>query len=384
MLRRSTIASRFPLATLLCGLALLVGAPGAGAVGQVPDVDAASYILVNPATGETLAASSSERPLAMASTTKIMTAVVALEQADLDDRMTVPPEAVVGGSTAYLQPGESLTVRDLLTGLMVASGNDAAVTLAIGISGSQDAFVALMNEKARELGLTQTSFANPHGLDEPGHHTSVRDLVTLAQVAMRDQVFREIVSHHTATIPGPGGVGTRTLVSQNTLLERYAEADGVKTGMTDDAGYSIVAHARRPALGVQLYAAIIGSPSAEARAEDAEELLRWGFAQYARPTLLAPGDVVGRVAVQYRSGVSVPYRVERGVRPAIRLGEPVTEEIVAPAEVAGPVREGDVVGTITVRQNDDVLVRRDLVAAGSADSAGVLDRVGSGLRALIP
>lgn len=385
MLRRAVTANLAAMA-LLCALAGLIAAPPAPAVvGQPPDIGAGSYILVNPATGETLAARSSEQPLSMASTTKIMTALIALERADLDDRFTVPERAaLIGGSSAYLQAGESISVRDLITGLLVASGNDAAVTLAEGVAGSEEAFVALMNEKAAELGLTQTRFANPHGLDEDGHHASVRDLVTLAQVAMRNPVFRETVRHYTAEIPGPGGVGVRTLTSQNLLLERYAEADGVKTGMTDEAGYAVVAHARRKSLGVELYAAIIGSSSSEARAAEAEALLRWGFEQYARPTILRRGEVVGRVAVQYRPGVSVPYRVDRAVRPAIRLGEPVVEEIAAPAEVAGPVREGDVLGTITIRQNDDVLVRRDLVAAGSADSAGLFDRVNAGLRALIP
>lgn len=385
MPRRAAIPSIPFVATALCALALLAGAAApARAATPVPQVDAMAYILVNPATGETLASSASERPLAMASTTKIMTALVTLEHADLEDLYTVPPEAAVGGSSARLETGESLPVRELLTGLMVASGNDAAVTLAVGVAGSESAFVELMNEKARELGLEQTSFANPHGLDAPGHHSSARDLVDLARVAMRDPLFREIVSQHVATIPGPGGVGTRTLESQNTLLERYGEADGVKTGMTDDAGFAMVAHARRPALGVQLFAAIIGAPSADSRAQDAEELLRWGFSQYVRPTLYAPGAVVGRVAVQYRPGVGVPYRVDRGVRPPVRLGSAVTQEIVAPAEVAGPVREGDVLGTITIRQNDDVLVRRDLVAAESAGEAGIFDRMNAGLRALIP
>ncbi|MEQ9094046.1 MAG: D-alanyl-D-alanine carboxypeptidase family protein, partial [Miltoncostaeaceae bacterium] len=292
-------------------------------------------------------------------------------------------EALIGGSTAFLEAGETLSVRHLMTGLLVASGNDASITLAVGLAGSQEAFVELMNERARTLGLRDTAFENPHGLDGPGHRTTVRDLAILSRAAMGIPLFRELVAVRRDTIPGPGGSGIRTLESNNLLLDAYPEADGIKTGMTNLAGYTLVAHARRPALGVDLYVAMIGASSSEGRARDAEALLRWGFGQYARPMLLPPGSVVGEVPVQYRPDEGVMYRVERGVRPPIRLGVPVTEEIAAPLEVAGPVREGDVLGTVTFRQGERVLARRDLIAAESVDSAGLLDRVRSGIGALL-
>jgi D-alanyl-D-alanine carboxypeptidase (penicillin-binding protein 5/6) len=369
---------------LICAIALLGGAPGAGASTEFPPPEAASFILVNPDTGEMLAATDPDQPLAMASITKIMTALVVLENADLDDRYTVPPEAIVGGSSAGLQAGEELSVRDLLTALLVSSGNDASVTLAEGVSGSQEAFVELMNAKARDLGLEQTSFRNPHGFDAPGHRSTAREIVELSRVAMRNELFREIVASRRAVIPGPGGAGQRTLESNNLLLDAYPEADGIKTGMTNQAGYTLVAHARRPALGVQLYVALIGASSSEGRARDAEALLRWGFSQYARPMIIPPGTVVGRVPVQYRPGAEVPYRVERGIRPPVRLGEPLTEEIVAPREIDAPVEAGDVLGTITIRQAGRVVARRDLVATESAAAPGIIDRVNAGLRALIP
>lgn len=369
---------------LVCGLLLLAGAPAGAALGPAPVPDAATYIVVNPGTGEVLADSDPDRPLAMASTTKIMTALVVLEDADLDDVYTVPPEAAIGGSTAGLQVGESLSVRHLLAGLLVGSGNDASITLAVGLSGSVDAFVETMNARARDLGLSSTSFANPHGLDDPGQHSTARELVIVSRAAMRHELFRQLVAARRATIPGPGGSGTRELTSNNLLLDRYAEADGIKTGMTDMAGYTLVAHARRPALGVRLYVSMIGASSTEGRAADAEALLRWGFSQYARPMLVEPGAVVGRAPVQYRPGVSVSYRVDRGIRPPIRLGVAVTEEIVAPAELEAPVVEGDMLGTLTIRQGGRVLARRDLIAAESVAAPDVLDRVGAGLRALLP
>ncbi len=266
----------------LAVLAALCLLPASLARAAPPSVNAAAYALVNAATGETLAAKAPQRELPMASTTKIMTALVVLENAELTDRMTVTPEAdAIEGSTGLLEAGETLTVRQLLTALLVPSGNDAAVTLAEGVAGSQAGFVALMNQTAQRLGLTETHYANPHGLDAPGHHSSVSDMTALAEVAMRDPVFRAIVSNRRAQIPGPGGVGVRRYESENELLDIDPEADGIKTGMTDGAGYALVAHARRPALGVELYVALIGAPSSDARALDAKRLLDYGFSQYA-------------------------------------------------------------------------------------------------------
>jgi D-alanyl-D-alanine carboxypeptidase (penicillin-binding protein 5/6) len=349
-----------------------------------PTVDADAYIVVEPATDEVLEQRAPDRGLPMASTTKIMTALIVLESADLDDVMTVPPEAAIGGSTGRLETGERLTVRDLLTALLVASGNDAAITLAQGVAGSQEAFVARMNRRARELGLTRTRFANPHGLDAPGHRSSVRDLVALAREAMKNPVFRETVSLHRATIPGPGGVGTREFVSENLLLDLDPDVDGVKTGMTDGAGYALVTHARRRPESPELYAALIGASSESSRAEGGLDLLEHARARYAPATLIAEGAVFGRVPVDDRPGTSVAYRAAAPLVAPLRLGEPVTETIAAPPEVSGPVEEGQVIGSVTVRQGERVLGRRDLVAAESAGEPGVWDRVRAGLEALVP
>jgi serine-type D-Ala-D-Ala carboxypeptidase (penicillin-binding protein 5/6) len=366
---------------VLAVLALLLLAPAGGAV---PAVDAVSYLLVNPASGEVLAERSPDRPLPMASTTKMMTAIVVRERTDPDDLITVPPSAIVGEASGELVAGERLRVRDLLTALLVASGNDAAITLADGVAGSQAAFVELMNERARELGLTQTRFANPHGLDAPGHRSSVRDLVALARAAMRDPVLREIFSARRAAIPGPGGAERREYESRNELLDIHPDADGVKTGMTAGAGYALVGHAARPALGVQLYAALIGAPSSAARARDAARLLDWGFAQYARATLLPDGAVIGRAPVQRRPGRSVPYRARAGLAGPIRLGQPVTARVVAPTGLRAPVEEGQVVGRIALVQGGRVIGRRDLVAAEGAGEPSLWDRVRAGMRALVP
>lgn len=346
---------------------------------------AAAYVLVDPATGETLAERAPDRELPMASTTKIMTALVVLERADLADRFPVPASATrLEGSSGSLRVGEVLSVRHLLTALLVPSGNDAAVTLAEGVGGSEAGFVALMNAEAERIGLPQTRYRNPHGLDAPGHHSSVADMVKVARVAMENPVFRSIVAARRARIPGPGGRGSRAYESENELLDIDADADGIKTGMTDGAGYALVAHARRQALGVELYAAIIGAPSSRARALDAKRLLDWGFSQYARATLVPAGAVLGRVPVAGRPGVEIPYRASAPMNAPIRLGQAISQILVAPADVRAPIRAGQVLGTVTVSQGDHVLARRDLVAARGADPPGLWDHVRAGIGNLLP
>ncbi|MGE0025562.1 MAG: D-alanyl-D-alanine carboxypeptidase family protein [Thermoleophilia bacterium] len=370
------------LAVLAVMAILLAAVPGLAAA---PRVASPAYIVLNPATGEVLAQRAADRELPMASTTKIMTALIVLERADLDDTFTVPAEAVaVGGSTAQLEEGEQLSVRDLLTGLLVASGNDAAVTLADGVAGSQAAFVQMMNARAKELGLRHTHFANPHGLDAPGHYSSVRDLVSLAEVAMKNPVFREDVSSRRATIPGPNGVGERQLESENELLDIDPEADGVKTGMTDGAGFALVAHASRSDTGMDLYLASLRSPSSDVRARDARVLLDDAFSHYAKARLLEAGTVVARAQVDGVPGATIPIVPAAPLDAPLRLGEPVTATLVAPQEVEPPVARGDVVGRITYRQNDRAIGQMDLVAGEAAGGPGILDRLRAGWEELVP
>lgn len=369
-----------PLRLLLALLCVLAAAGPGPAVAVAPVPDATAWLLLEPATGEVLAAREPDARVPMASITKVMTALVALERTSPEDLATVPAEAAIGGSTARLVVGEEVRVEHLLEGLLVASGNDAAVTLARHVSGSEQAFVALMNARARRLGLDGTAFVNPHGLDAEGHHSTVRDLVRLGRVAMRRPEIRRVVGLGEVDVPGPGGVGVRTLESRNDLLGADPAVDGIKTGNTLGAGYALLAHARRRELGVGLYLAMVGSPSQEARARDAERLLDWGFARYARPELAAAGAVLGTARVQGRPGEELPYAAAAPVRPVLRLGGgPVTETLVAPAEVRAPVGAGQVLGELTVRQGERVLLRRDVVAAASVAAPGVLDRVRAAL-----
>jgi D-alanyl-D-alanine carboxypeptidase (penicillin-binding protein 5/6) len=288
--------------------------------------------------------------------------------------VTVPPSAAaVGESSAGLKPGERIVMRNLLRALLVQSGNDAAVAIATGVAGSESAFVDLMNQKAKEMGLTATNFANPHGLDAAGHQSSPRDLLTVAKAVMKQPVLRDIVRRRTITIPGPDGL--RTLTSENDLLSIMPSADGVKTGYTEGAGYVEVAHATSPSLGVGLFAVLMGEDSRAQRARDAKALLEWGFSNYARPTVVAKGTTVVRVPVQGAPGSDVALHPASAVIATVRLGKPIRLRITAPSAINAPLARGQGVGTVAVLQGDTVVARSALVAPVAVASPGFTDHL---------
>lgn len=354
------------------------------ALAAPPPVAARAYIVVNTDADEILAALQPDRRLAMASTTKLMTAIVTLQHAKLTDMVTVPEDAAPGGSSAGLVPGERISVRDLLRGLLVGSGNDAAVVLADHVGGSVTRFVGMMNQQAVRLGLTATHFANPHGLDAPGHYASVRDLVTLGRYARERYPFvRATVRNRSITIPGPNGVGVRRLESENDLLSIDAQADGIKTGHTDDAGYSIVAHATDPRRKMGLYLAMIGEPSAQQRAIDAKRLLDWGFRQYARPRLLTATEPVIEVPVRDRPGVRVSLVAQTPLSATLNLAQPISRVIAAPPEIVTPAKKGDAVGSVTYMAGSRVIGKRRLVLQVDVAEPGIFERIRAGLGRLL-
>ena len=227
-----------------------------------------------------------ERSL-IASTTKIMTALIICEQCNVLDRMRIPKEAVgIEGSSLYLQEGEVMTLQELLYGLMLQSGNDAAVALAIYCGGTVEGFAELMNDKARNLGLRDSHFENPHGLDSPGHYSTARDLAVLAAYAMENPIFAKTVSTKTIKI------GQRSLVNHNKLLRRVEGADGVKTGFTKAAGRILVSSAQRQ--GRRIVAVTIDAPDDW---NDHGALLEEGFSRYCVRKIASAGDVVETVEV---------------------------------------------------------------------------------------
>ena len=271
-----------------------------------PPVDADAYVVQNSGTGEVLAAQDEHEHLPMASITKLMTAIVALEHASLDDVATVSKRtAAVGESTINLVPGERVTLRDLIRAALIQSANDAANAIAAFVGhGSVGRFVGMMNARARQLGLTDTHFANPDGLDAPGHYSSAADVTKLARVAMNKPFIRETVRLVDATAAG------RQLHNWNDLLATSPNVIGVKTGHTDDAGWSQVAAARGG--GVTIYATILGGETREGRNADLSRLLVWGLSRYRTVWAIDGERVYGNVPHRLRQGSGPPRRREAG------------------------------------------------------------------------
>ena len=334
-----------------------------------PTVDARAYTVVNASNGTVLASSNAHERLPIASITKLMTVIVALQHLRLDDDVTVTAQAArVGEERIPLRAGQVLSVHDLLEGALIQSANDAADALAAGASGDDvPLFVDWMNEEATKLGLGDTHFVRPDGLDAPGHVSSAHDVAVLAQVAMHSPIVRAIVRKRIDTIED----GALVLHTWNDLLGVFPGLIGVKTGHTDNAGWCEVAAVRRP--GYTIYAVILGSPSRAQRNSDLDRLLAWGVSRYRTLTLVGR-DPVARVAVPYgRAPVALV-----ATRPLVRVvptGRPVVVRVVAPSAVTLPVRHGQRLGRIDVFAGGSLLGSRPLLAARSVSRPGMGGRL---------
>ena len=361
-------ASIMTRAVLLLATAALACLLVAGATAAPPTVQAEAYVVQNGATGETLAALDERERLPIASITKLMTALVTLERAGLDEVVTVTGRAAaVGESTIDLRPGERIAVRDLLQAALIQSANDAANAVAVHVAGSVPSFVELMNARARALGLADTHFVNPDGLDAPGHVSSARDVTKLARVAMRKPFIRETVQLVDTTVAG------RSLHTWNDLLSTFPQLLGVKTGHTDGAGWSQVAAAR--AAGVTIYATLLGGETREGRNEDLAALLRWGLAQY-RTVWAVDGERTYATARTAYDRPAVRLVASKPVLRLVRVDRPLVERVVAPVEVELPVRAGQRLGEVQVLDRDEVVASSPLVAAAAEPLPDRLDRIG--------
>lgn len=256
-------------------------------VKALPQVSAQGAALISGDTGELIFGKNSNGILPMASTTKIMTALVVLERCSPDEAVTIAPEACgIEGSSIYLVPGEKLTVRDLLYGLLLESGNDAAVALAIAACGGTQEFTAEMNKKASELGLTCTSFANPHGLSAENHHTTAAELAKITYYAMKQPLFREIVSTVNYTVKNGEGVPVKYFTNHNRLLRSYSGANGVKTGYTLASGRCLVTSAERDG---STFIAVTLNDRNDWR--DHEAMLDYAFGNYRTVTFFPAGGL---------------------------------------------------------------------------------------------
>jgi len=348
----------------------LAAAVHSSTAAATPTVDARAYEVVNAATGEVISARNAGARLPMASITKLMTVVVALEHAKLDDVVTVDQDAVgVSGSGVRLRDGERLTVRDLVEAALIQSANDAAVALAAHVGhGDEDKFVAMMNGKARQLGLRSTHFERADGLDVAGHVSSAHDLNRLAQLAMREPVIRNVVGVRNTTI-----AGGRSLHTWNDLLGSFPGLIGVKTGHTSNAGWCQVAAAR--GRGFTIYATILGSPSRSARNADLAELLSLGLSSYRLASVVSASRTYATADLPYGRDPLRLVAMKPVLRP-VRLARSLTERVVAPAAVGLPVREGQRLGEVHVYDRGKLVASSPLVASRSVASPGTAAKVG--------
>jgi D-alanyl-D-alanine carboxypeptidase (penicillin-binding protein 5/6) len=333
-------------------------------------VDARAYLVEDGRTGEVLLARSPAREVPIASLTKLMTVLVTLEKTQLSDLVTISPEAAeVGESSVNLRAGEQLTVRDLIEACLIQSANDAAWALADHVGrGSESRFVAMMNRRARQLGLSDTHFVRPDGLDAAGHVSSARDVTKLARLLMRKAVVRQIVAMRDATI-----AGGRRLHTWNDLLGTYPGVVGVKTGHTTAAGWSEVAAVRGP--GVIVYATVIGSPDRLTRNDDLVELIAWGLSRFRVVSVITADRSYARAETSYgREELSLV--APRTVRRAVVAGRPIVERVVAPVGVELPVREGQRLGEVRIYEHQRLIATSPLVASRSISEPGALDRAG--------
>jgi D-alanyl-D-alanine carboxypeptidase (penicillin-binding protein 5/6) len=311
--------------------------------------------------------------LPIASTTKLMTAWVALHELPLDRIVHAAPyHPIYGESLLNLRAGQAISVRDLLYGLILRSGNDAAYDLARAAAGSESRFVRQMNQRAAALGLSNTHYANPIGLDEKGNHSTARDLATLTQHLLRIRAFARIADARSARLRSVHP--PRRIETINELLLLAPWATGVKTGHTFKAGYVLVGSGRRR--GVDLISVVIGAENDETRFEGSLGLLERGFRQYRGRTPIRRMQDVADVPIRY-SGGELPLRAARALQVGLRRGQHLEVDIQAPDEVEGPIRRGAQLGRAAVTVDGLPAGSVVLRAGRSVPAAGTFDRIRS-------
>jgi D-alanyl-D-alanine carboxypeptidase (penicillin-binding protein 5/6) len=359
------------VALLAALLAIVLCLPGRAAAEPAPQVEARAWTLIDARTGAVLTSHAAARQLPIASTTKLMTAYVAMHELPLDRLVRAAPyRPIYGESLLGLRTGQRVSVRDLLYGLILRSGNDAAHDLAIAAAGSTARFVAQMNRRAAALGLADTHYANPVGLDQRGNFSSARDLATLSQRLLRMPAFARIADARSAVLRSFRP--PRRIATINELLLMAPWVTGVKTGHTFDAAYVLVGSGRRK--GVDLISVAIGAPSDEARYRDNLELLEYGFRQYRRRLPIRAGQDLADPAIRY-SGGELPLRAARRVAVGLRRGQRLRVEVDAPATVEGPLRRGAELGRATVFVDGRPAATVALRAGRAIPEASAFDRV---------
>ncbi len=352
--------------TALITLLLFILVPHAAwGAAQEPVLTAKSAIVIEASTGKILFAKGAADRRPPASTTKMMTLIVALEHGNFNDIVTTSPgAAATEGSSLWLAPGEQLKLIDMLYGMMLVSGNDATVAVAEHISGSVDKFARLMTEKARAIGAIDTNFANSSGLPDPRHYSTAADLARIAAYGYKNPLFAQIVSTKHTVIPWPGKSHDRDIYNENKLLWQYDGGNGVKTGFTEEAGRCLVSGAKRD--GIQLVAVVLDG---DRMWEDSIKMLDYGFSRMRPVTMFQQGDIMKTVkVVDGKNDLIKLVAAGTVVVPAADGDrEGFSTVVVAPDRVEAPVKAGQKIGAIKTLYRNTEVSSVDLVAAEPAE-----------------
>ena len=371
------------LAFFVCFAATAQTAP------QPPEIAARTYLLVDVTADQVLAAKDIDAPVEPASLTKLMTQYLVFDalrakKITRDQKLPVSERAwKMPGSRMFIDPKMQVPVDDLLKGMIVQSGNDATVALAEGVGGTVENFVKLMNDQAKALGMTGTSYQNPEGLTAPGHHTTARDLSILAKRLMHD--FPEEMHYYAIKHYAYPGTPRSNDTNRNTLLFRDPTVDGLKTGHTAAAGYCLVATSKRDFPGVgprRLLSIVLGTASENARANESQKLLNWGYTAFEAVKLFDAGQPVDTPAVWKGTESKLKIGRDAAIVIAVPSGSAgkITTQIARPDPLVAPFTKGQSIGTLHVTLGDQKLADVPLVALEGVAQAGILGRAWDAIR----
>ncbi|GGA22676.1 D-alanyl-D-alanine carboxypeptidase family protein [Paenibacillus physcomitrellae] len=366
---------------LFAGMATPGNAAPAGSPTQDPataglGANAASAVLMDADTGTVIFEKDSHKKLPPASITKVMTMLLTAEALDkgtlkLTDKVKTSENAAsMGGSQIFLEPGEEMTVEDMLKGIAMASGNDASVAIAEHIGGTEAGFVKMMNDKAKELGLKDTHFSNPNGLPTADHYSSAYDIAIMSRELLKHEYMTKYTGAYQDYLR-KDSEKPFWLVNTNKLVRFYSGADGLKTGYTSEAKFCLTATAKRD--GLRLIAVVLGEPNTKTRNAEVSAMFDYAFSQFAMQPLFKSGEVIGRVKVAKGQQAVLEIPADKSYNILVRKGaspEGITHKVVVPDSIKAPIKAGQPVGKLVVYQGDKVLKEFELTAPADIQKAG--------------
>jgi serine-type D-Ala-D-Ala carboxypeptidase (penicillin-binding protein 5/6) len=374
---------------ILLTLATWVALTAAAQTPQAPEIAARSYLLLDVTANQILAQKDIDMPVEPASLTKLMTAYLvfdALRNKKISLTQTLPVSERawrMPGSRMFIDPKMQVPVEDLIKGMIVQSGNDASMALAEGVGGSEQRFVQMMNEQAKILGMKSTSYKNPEGLTEAGHTTTARDLSVLATRLMHD--FPDYVTYYAIKHYRYPGTPVANDNNRNSLLFRDPTVDGLKTGHTDAAGYCLIATAHREVPGVgnrRLLSVMLGTASENARANESQKLLNWGYTAFDAVKLFDGNQAVVTPPVWKGTQSTIGLGQPRPIIVAVPAGSggKLTTEVARPEPLVAPLTKWQPVGTLKVSSQGNLVAEVPLLALQEVEQAGVIGRAWDALR----